>query len=1365
MYKKITRLLAIPVLLAATLHPCRAQWVDPGDSPDLKWDVAQLNGGTSYNTLPEAFQNVSADGATIRLLIGVTLDGKASLAVSYRTTLDLNALPLVCASGTGFTLADGKSLTLENGTVSGSFSLSGSGQLFAGADVKIPGLGVTETLPGTTDPRNLYRILVTLPGGESAGAISGVAYGQTTVTRYARSGNRLCCWLPQSVAALAVTFSYTPTGGQPQLYTTAPLIVTQHAENAVPVEKKEGTAGIHVAEVAGSGGSSQSYTTLAEAFTAVKDELTTEARTIGLLANTTLNEQVEITSPIVLDLHNFSLTTSGNAGFTLPAGAAGNGALHIKNGQIGGSFSLVPGFIADRTVTLSAAVMLNGRQVYRVRLLLPDDSAGETLSFSYGNVNNGTVAAPVTEDGHPVAYLWLQARAATSFSLTIGDKTLTKEGISVQANHDNTADLRHGDTEAVLYAAGETPGTDDGTAYGSFHDALNAAGQSDGSQLWLRRDVYFSGVTPHGHPIEANVLTELHLDGHTLTATNCTLDASAPGACLRICDADRGTGRITGTFRIKGDVYIGKDIIGGNIGVVLKGGDATDTQLYRVLVQIDEPGALPDGFADWRLGSLAGQTCYVKDKLACLWLPVGMAPETLTLEINGISYTATVQVSASHSNTVTARKPAVVAAIGAKEYTSLADAFADAANGNTILLKQSTALSVPVTVPDQVNLTVDLQEFTLSMQAAAAFTTSGNGRLLVESSDGRGILSGNFAVTEQVCVSSSVSLTGIVTAGGHTVYRTCFFLPAVSDAGSWEYGAQNGTLFFPGKQNAGGQAVAFGWLQTETGVHDLVVRLSGTTAISKTLTGVMIQANHNNRFDMEAGTSLVQVGAQYYPSFAAALEQVEAAGCGTIRLIADQALRGMQNITGAVVVDLNGHVLSLASDAAFDVAGGATLRVTDESVASDKGYLYGTLSLNGAVYVDPKVKLGGTVIHRGEEVYRLTVDGLPVDAALAPVTYTYAVSGMTGQALLLDGSACLWLPGEREEEDLSFTAKDGTVHETTLFPSLPAHNARQQAFRRVEVDTDVTWADAANKDCNVVVAPGVKLTIATSGQLKTLHRVTMGNGAEIICNEPVLATGGIIHTRSFAVANHWEAFSLPYAPRRITAVIDGSLTELSPYLESGTGGHFWLQALADDGSFSYVAEEVLKANAGYIIAVPDGLTTTGGGVGRAVSFVSAANQFLNRKEVTAVAPEEKGFKQFATGTLHDLPLTRPFYLLNTEGTEYIRQDASADAPVSVPPFSSYLLTDDRTLAVNPTLRMAGLPTATETVVSLSGNDLRVWGGRGCIRVSATEATDLAVYTFGGRLQLCARIPAGESILTLPVGLYIVNRHKIYVNEY
>lgn len=1365
MYKRITRLLAFPVLLAATLQPCRAQWVDPGDSPGLKWDVAQLNGVTSYNTLPEAFQNVPADDATIKLLIGVTLDEKAPLAVDYHTTLDLNALPLVCASGTVFSIADGKSLTLENGTVSGSFSLSGKGQLFAGSNVKIPGLGVTETLPGATDPRNLYRILVTLPGNNPADAISAIAYGTTTVTRYARSGNRLCCWLPQSVAALAVTFSYTPAGGQPQLYTTAPLTVTQHAENAVSTEKKEGTVGVRVAEVISDDGSSQSYDTVEEAFAAVKDESTTKTRTVALLTNASLNEQLEIISPVIFDLTGKSLTTSGNAGFTLPAGVTGNGALLIKNGQIGGSISLFSGCIADRTVTLSAAVMLDGRQVYRVRLLLPDESDGKTLSFSYGNEINRPIPASVTEDDHPVAYLWLQAHAATSFSLTIDDKTITKEGIAVQANHDNTADLRHGDTEAVLYAAGEIPGTDDGASYGSFHYALNAAGQSNGSQLWLQRDVYFSGATSHDHTIGAGILTELHLDGHTLTATNCMLDASAPGACLRICDADRGTGRITGTFRIKGNVYIGKDIIAGNIGVVLKGGDATDTQLYRVLVQIDEPGALPDGFADWRLGSVAGQTCYVKDKLACLWLPVGMAPETLTLEINGISYTATVQVSASHSNTVTARKPAVVATIGAKEYTSLADAFADAADGNTILLKQSTALNAPVTIPDQVNLIVDLQEFTLSMQSAAAFTTSGNGRLLVESSDGRGILSGNFAATEQVCISSSVSLTGIVTTGGHTVYRTCFFLPATSDTGSWEYGAQSGTLFFPGKQNAGGQAVAFGWLQTETGTHDLVVRLSGTVTISKTLTDVMIQANHNNRFDMEAGTSLVQVGAQYYPSFAAALEQVEAVGSGTIRLIADQSLRGMQNITGAVVIDLNGHVLSLASDAAFDVAGGAILRVTDESIVSDKGYLYGTLSLNGAVYVDPKVKLGGTVIRRGEEVYRLIVDGLPTDAVLAPVTYTYAASGETGQALLLDGSACLWLPGEREEEDLSFTVKDGTVYETTLFPSLPAHNVRRQAFRRVEVDTDETWADAANKDCNVVVAPGVKLTIATSGQLKTLHRVTMGNGAEIICDEPVLATGGIIHIRTFATANHWEAFSLPYAPRRITASIDGNLTELSPYLESGTGGHFWLQALADDGSFSYVAEEVLKANAGYIIAVPDGLTTTGGGADRAVSFVSAANQFLNRKEVTAVAPQEKGFKQFATGTLHDLPITRPFYLLNAEGTEYIRQDASADAPVSVQPFSSYLLTDDRTLAVNATLRMAGLPTATETPVALPGDDLRIRGGRGCIHVSALEATRVAVYTFDGRLRLSAPVPVGESVIILPAGLYIVNRHKIYVNEY
>ena len=132
---------------------------------------------------------------------------------------------------------------------------------------------------------------------------------------------------------------------------------------------------------------------------------------------------------------------------------------------------------------------------------------------------------------------------------------------------------------------------------------MNEAGTQSGSQLWLLRNVSLSGENVHSHLIGNNVRTELHLDGHTLTGENCMLDASAAGACLRICDADRGTGRITGTFRIKGNIYIGKDVASANIGLVL---DENGDQLYRVLVTVNTVDAV-DGLATYSLGALTGQ--------------------------------------------------------------------------------------------------------------------------------------------------------------------------------------------------------------------------------------------------------------------------------------------------------------------------------------------------------------------------------------------------------------------------------------------------------------------------------------------------------------------------------------------------------------------------------------------------------------------------------------------------------------------------------------------------------------------------------------------------------------------------------------
>ena len=1353
-YRKMNRLYIIGLLLCTLLVPARAQLVDPDDGPDLKWEVAEMD-GTKYTSLTEAFEAVGTDGKEIALLIGVIQDGTSTLSADYNTTFDLSAYSLTCASGTTFDISLDKTLELKNGTLSGSFILDGAGNLFAGTDVKMPGVGVT----GGTPAQSLYRVLIKLPGNEAAGKVTTVSYGKTRVSRLAQKGDMLCCWLPQSMATVAVTFTYTPAGtATPKTYTTDPLTVTQQAENlVVSWETAAANPDVDVAELT-VGAATTGYATLKEAFDALSGEAT-----VKLLANASLAEVLETAYDVTFDLNNWQLTASGSAGFKVADGKR----LRMRSGNVTGGFTVEGEVVADRTVNLPAAAVSQKKggtqqQVYRTRLVLPGGTADrDPVVCSYGS-EKGLTATALIEAAAPVAYLWLPAHAAAPFTLTISGNSLTKEGVLIQANHDNQTDLRTGDSEAVLYAAGQTPGTDAGTPYATFHTGLNEAGTQSGSQLWLLRNVSLSGENVHSHLIGNNVRTELHLDGHTLTGENCMLDASAAGACLRICDADRGTGRITGTFRIKGNIYIGKDVASANIGLVL---DENGDQLYRVLVTVNAVDAV-DGLATYSLGALTGQACFIREKVACLWLPASVQPETLTLSVSGNTYTAAgVQVIASHANTVIVREPAVVAVIGSVPYTSLADAFAAAAGTDKIVLQQNTKLDVPVTVTDTKQLKLDLREYTLDMATGAGFSTSGSGSLDIYSSLEKGVMPGNFSVTDAVCVESSVSLSGLVTLNGKTVYRTAFSLPRSADGGTWSFhDAQSGTLFFTGKPNGIGQSLAYGWLQAEGGAYDLKTILTGTVSRTCTLADIMIQATHNNRFDMEAGKNVAMVGTQYYASFATALEAVLAADGGTVKLVADQTLRGMQMIGKHVVIDLNGKKLSLASDAAFDVS--ATLVIIDGSGASmkDKGYLYGTVWLNGLVYVSPDVKMSGTVVCAGDEVYRLSVEGLPVSASLPAsseiISYDRPAGGTSAVVLTRDGNACLWLPVVTDEEDIRFSIS-GETYETTLQPGLPEHNIRSRAYRLVGVDADATWTDGANQGCNVAIAPGKTLTIATSGQLKTLHRVTMGNASQLVCEEAVLATGGIVYRRTFAESDHWEAFSLPYAPRSITAVLDGKPVELSPYLVSGTGGHFWLQTLAE-GSFGYVAEERLQANTGYIIAVPEGLTTKSN-PDMAISFVSSPNQYLNRKPLEVAKPSDNEFRQQTTGVLYAYRLSVPFYRLNADGTEYIRQQASAANPVEIPPFNSYLLTDERTLATHASLRMAGLPTANETLLPVSGK-LQVQGGRGGIRVHATTATPLYIYTYNGRLYRMIRVPAGETFLPLAGGLYLVNREKVFVTE-
>lgn len=1263
------------------------------------------------------------------------------------TELSLNGFTLNAGNSVLDASATGSCLFITDargtGRITGTFHIKGN--IYIDKEIMAGNIGVVQD----TDSKLLYRVLVDIDVEDNGPAAYLFGSIITSPKACYVKDKTACIWLPGAAYG-----TLTMKKGADTFIAKEVRISATHS-NTVAVARPGVVARI----------GDTPYTSLSAAFAAAKDK-----EVVSLTTNATLDEVLTTATEaaITFDLGTSTLTGKDIAAFRPATGST----LHIRGGSAAGILDVTEAVTIDRSTLLTTAVTSGGRQVYRTRLLLAadDKGKGKELSYTYATLTAGLplVLEEGTDPLSVVAYCWLPARPASPFVLKVDDTSRTRGEVAIQANHDNNIDLTKGDIEAILYKEGEDPNDPAlGIRYETFHNALDAAGGLSGSSIWLQRDVQFSGDQ---HTIGEGVVTELCLRGHNLTAVNSILDASEEDACLVVSDAKLGTGRITGTFRILGNVYIGKDVVAGNIGPVLNA--ETGTQLYRTLVRIETPMEITDGtFGSYSLGTGLHGKCYLQDMTAVIWLPVGIVPETLTLVVGGNTYTAKgVQAIAAHSNTFIVRDPAVIAMVGETSYTSLADAFASAVGNETVVLKQSTTLSAPILIGKALHLKLDLGEYTLTFQDKGAFVSEADASLAIRSSSEQGILSGNPSFTGAVCVSGSVSMSGLVslTVGGTTatVYRCRLYLPKGAASGTYSYGGQSGMLRLIGEKNTIEQPIAYAWLRSETGTRDLTVTLDAPLSGTRTLTDVLIQATHNNQFDMEASDNVARVGDQYYPSLKTAIDAVNAGGGGTLILVIDQTLRGMQSVTSAIRFDLNGKKLSLTADAGFDVKGSNTLLITDDNGNADanKGYLYGTMQINGGVYVDAKVRLSGTVVRNGVEVQRLSVDKLPVTQNLQTVRYTYAASGDKETALVLSGTACLWLPEVAYEDDLLFTASAGSIYETTLSPSLTGHNKRQDAYRLVRVDESTTWADDANKDCNVVVAPHVVLTLATEGKLKTIHRLTLCNESQLVCSERVLATGGIIYQRSFAVANRWEAFSLPFGTRSVTAVFNGEPVSLNPYLSDGTGGHFWLRSLADDGTFTYVANEQVESNKGYIIAVPAGLAS-GDNTDMAIRFASAPNQFLQRTALEGVPPETTGFLQLAGGTLCNQPMTQPFYLLNTEGTEYVRQSATDAKPVALPPFSSYLLADKETVETVATLRLGGVATGNETLMPPATDDvLKVYGSQGGILAVADKEQVLSVYTLQGRLCICQRIPEGRTFIALPSGIYVANREKVFVTK-
>lgn len=708
--------------------------------------------------------------------------------------------------------------------------------------------------------------------------------------------------------------------------------------------------------------------------------------------------------------------------------------------------------------------------------------------------------------------------------------------------------------------------------------------------------------------------------------------------------------------------------------------------------------------------SYAGQTGQVKTSgtgTLCLWMKNTKNDlDNFYVDVDGgDSFLAQVIIIGSNDNPVTLTKVKAVAETNGKPYDNLEDAVKNSVTGVDILLRKDILNQTKALIsPDGVKATLDMQGFSITGSSLSLSSTGQGGQLRLRS----GALSGTFMIDGNVFMDGDVTMTtATVAQAGKTVWRTLVTLPEGTASFKYKLGDESDRECVNIHTPAGGKPVACLWLPSSNVARTLTV---STTGNEYALNNVVIASTHGNELDITNGNSPVaQADGKQYASLASAL----AGATGTITLLRDLTLGTIQPIAADRTIHLNKFRIT-STNGGFDTSAEKTLTLRD-------GQLLGTLALNGdgSVAALGDVKIAGIVLRNHEEIYRVLVK-------------------------VKDATQCLWVTTSKEEEERTI----GTGYEVTIPAGLSNHNTTLTAYEVKTLDAAGSW-QATYANTRLKLGTHAVLTLP-EGTKATLNRLILRDGARVTGKGQVTATEGIRYIRAIGKGK-WESIALPFTATRITMEDNaGKPRSISPAYGNGNAGNFWLRTVSANGALITVNSPEMTANQFYLIAVPDNMG------GKELTFVSGANQLLRRDKVLAVKPAS-GFAAYANGTLDNVVVDQPCYVLGTNGKSFVREMGTT----TIVPFRGYLLADAATTAVTPELRMAGIPTATETIVP--GEPLRVSTRRGALTVSTGRSVTVRIYTMNGFPVESFKLEYGERTVFLPTGIYIVNRQKVWVD--
>lgn len=716
-------------------------------------DEARI-GTRTHSTLAVAFTQAENDD-TIELLKSIQLESEITthrqlkLEVGkYSVDSAMTPKP-VCP----IRITSGGQLTLESRTSTGQLRtplILDGGLLYAGQSMNGNNIQVVQR----TDGSKLYRLLVTnLPTAIPTGKYN-FTYGEGSEAvngEFLVKGNIACLWLPQS-APRKLTF--TVAGGA---YDTENVMINADHFNTE-------TYGVSdVAQIQ----NGNKYPSLHEAFRNASG-----SKTIRLLKNAALTENVSITGTITLETGSYSITAqslgSSSAAFTVPA----TSNLQITGkGNITANFSINPASASagngngnlqvDEGVGLNSNIQMEGNPVQRT-IVKGVQSGIQTVKYIYGSESDeqsGTVQTAA--DG--TICLWIRRlnTIPQNFFVETPIQTYLATSVVITEAHNNPVTVKSVTAEA---------GIGDNT-YSTLADAFDAV--ADGQEILLRKNSSsLSDALTLPDAVTTTVV--LKLDKKTITASGATFDANKGHLVLT-------NGSLAGTFALTENVYAGGDVMMNNATV-----SKDNKTVWRTLV------TLPAGTTSftYKIGTdpavpaITSTNIQLVDgkPVACLWLPSSGVAQSFTVQADNKVYALNnVIVASTHGNELDALNNDPVAKIGDIEYASLAAALAVVPEDGKILLMKELSLS-SVQAIDK-NLTLNLGGFSYTSGNSGFGVTAGKTLTLVN-----GQLLGTIRMPGEgrVFAGKDIKIAGVVlNSDADEVFRTLVKVTATDTRCLW----------------------------------------------------------------------------------------------------------------------------------------------------------------------------------------------------------------------------------------------------------------------------------------------------------------------------------------------------------------------------------------------------------------------------------------------------------------------------------------------------------------------------------------------------------------------------------------------------